>query len=1135
VHGYYDALLQGRTPTVEVDTAYLNTQAYYQNHQAQLNLHWHDVHFEQANDINALLGQTIDLSQAQVLDNPCAQTLTVSAKTSAVLKASCREQEVTLNVAAQFAWHKLLHIYTQDAQTIVGTTVSGRDMPVEGIESSVGLYINTLPLAVNWSDNATIAQMLADIHQNMALLNTYSAVDLAKLQHQSERLFHSLFVFENYPTPVASSGIEQQMTIRQGIEKVDYPLSVLAYENEGSLNITLNYDPQWLSDEQAQRLLNQLYLILTAVANNPALKHHNIELISDSERQQLMAWNQTDAPYPQDKTLHQVFEEQVKKTPDNIALVFEGKSLTYHALNSQANQLAHVIQSQHAIKPDTCVALYLDRSLATVISILAVLKAGGAYVPISPDYPKTRTDFILNDTKAPIVLTQGHLLNDITAPIVIDVEELESAPTKNLPLTSSANDLAYVIYTSGTTGQPKGVMVEHRGVVNLAAAQVERFGLTDCHKTLLFADYVFDASVSELFMALHHGLAAYLCNDNQRKDIAALELAIIEQQIEVLTLPPVVLPLLGDTALESLKVVITEGETPALAVLDKISQKARVYNAYGPTEVSVCASAKRYQNGELASNIGHAINNTRLYVCSAQGQLLPPGVPGELHVGGIGLARGYLNQPGLTAASFIDNPFGTGKLYKTGDKVRMLVNGELEFLGRFDAQVKIRGFRVELTAIENTLNAADSVKQAVVVDVEHTGHKALAAYVVSEPGTMMNADTLQTYLSDLLPEYMVPASFNAIETVPLTVNGKLDKKALPEPLWGNIDDYVAPRNAVEVELCAIWMKVLGLAQVGIFDNFFSLGGDSIVSIQLVSKLRQSGFELQVKTIFDAPTVAQLAVVLAVEQGQVEVQAEQGELSGEFGLLPIQTWFFEQDFDTPAHWNQGFMVRVPCGVSYGEIELALGVLASQHDILRCAFKVKGFHHGGTEARRKERGKDQKQNYRSKDELGNVDLRALDVKDLNDLTELQNDFDLEQGPLWRAVHLTGYEDGSARLFFASHHLIMDSVSWRIIADDLEQLLTGQVLGKKTSSYRQWVGAIANYSDTHTDESTYWNAVTQNMQALPAPVEKQHQHIELSAGQTQALLTQAAKGFHTQINDLLLSALGITLKTVFNRNTN
>ncbi|MDC9590220.1 amino acid adenylation domain-containing protein [Xenorhabdus sp. XENO-10] len=1177
VHEYYNQLIKGRVPQIMVEQAYLATQQYHLDHQAESEAYWterktqfHKTSCQGANDLSALLSHHVDLTQIKTIEKPAEQMFTIQGDAYEQLKNTCRTQGVTLNVALQFAWHKLLHSYTADEQTIVGTTVSGRDVPVEGIESSVGLYINTLPLIVQWAQADSVAAVLQDIQKDIAALNSYSAVSLANLQSDGERLFHSLFVFENYPDPAENEngeGIEHTLTFRRAVEKVDYPISLLAYEQGNSLIIKLSYGEDWLEDEQARRLLGQLERILHIVACHPHQPHSSIMFLSEEEHHTLLhTRNQTDASYPQDKTLQQLFEAQVEKTPDNVALVFEGETLTYRQLNEQANQLACVIrercQQYHAapMQADTPIALYLDRSLDMVISILAVLKSGGAYVPISPEYPAERVQFILADTAAPCVVTQQRhfaALAEYTQalaeqsarrqPTLIAADDqtiTTGQPVENPALINTPTDLTYIIYTSGTTGQPKGVMIEHKNAAHLVAAQTELFDVAKRKKALMFAAYVFDASVSELFLSLLHGLTTYICSETER-NAPAVEKLIQREGIELVTLPPAILKLLIGAELPSLQLLVTAGESPSLDFLEYFSQHSDVLNAYGPTEVTVCATGKRYQYGDIATNIGKAINNVRLYVLDDYGNLSPIGAPGELYIGGAGLARGYLNRPELTAERFVENPFATiedkakgyTRLYKTGDLVRWLPDGKLEYLGRNDFQVKVRGYRIEPGEIENALSSHPQIKQAVVIDREYNGKQVLVAYLVTD--SVLADDTLINHLSARLPEYMLPASFTRIESVPLTLNGKLDRRALPEPVWGNRNSYIAPRNALETRLCAIWQEVLGLERVGIEDNFFRIGGDSIISIKLVSKLRQAGFSLQVKLIFEAPTVARLAQLLTQTSSTVKVIAEQGLLNGEFGLLPIQQDFFNWNLSSPYHWNQAFMFQIPGNIKHADIAQALTKLVERHDMLRAHFvsTEQGY----------------RQCYPTEMPSWLPILLHYDISELDDterhqqLTQWQNGFDYCAGPLWQAAHLTGYADSSARLFFAFHHLIIDVVSWQIITEDMRRLLQGETLPAKTSSYRQWVNAVHNYAEHnqqaesnqqeehHQQEVLYWQQVMAGNHVHSAAGEISQHMLGISAELTDILLREANAGYHTEINDLLLSALTLALQTVFSQPVN
>ncbi|WP_152548141.1 non-ribosomal peptide synthetase, partial [Photobacterium galatheae] len=664
--------------------------------------------WEGGNDVTPLLTHPVNLAKIRQIDRPAAQTLTLAGADYQQIKHTCQQFGVTLNVMLQFAWHKLLHTYTGDSQTLVGTTVSGRDVPVEGIEQSVGLYINTLPLCVDWSPLSSVSDILQKIHQQVAAINTHSAMSLAKLQQGGERLFHSLMVFENYPAPVADGqkddSIANHLVFREAIEKVDYPLSVMGYEQDQTLVVKLSYGLDWLDDAQAQRLLQQVQAILLAVARDPHQHHDAITLLSMEEKHTLLTtFNQTEAPYPQDRSLAALFEAQVARTPDNIALVFEGQSLTYRELNSRANQLARQIRQtyrtshQAELPADTLVALYLDRSPEMVVSILAVLKAGAAYVPVSPDYPVERSAFILEDTRAPLVITHAPQRASVdallsgghdTRMILADSEALTELPDSNLDSGPSPEDLAYVIYTSGTTGQPKGVMVAHQSAGNTLQSMkaVYDFDLSGS-RVSCFSQYTFDVSVSEMLNSLLFGGELHLLGESYRRDPHLLSAYIDAQALNILYVPPVVLAALPQKQHATLKTILFAGESCDPEACLHWHQHYALYNFYGPTETSIYAAGKLTERRNL-NEIGKPINNTQLYVLDDNQQLLPLGAVGELYIGGAGLARGYLNRPVLTAERFIDNPFATDadkakgytRLYRTGDLVRWLPDGNLEYL-----------------------------------------------------------------------------------------------------------------------------------------------------------------------------------------------------------------------------------------------------------------------------------------------------------------------------------------------------------------------------------------------------------------------------------------------------------------------
>ncbi|WP_434339688.1 amino acid adenylation domain-containing protein [Motilimonas cestriensis] len=1171
VHHYYDQLKSGLVPRVKAEPAYLEAQRYLQQQRDHAKAYWQTQldRFQSSNDINGLLSTPIDLDNPPSHGHPVEYTLALVGESYLNLKAMCREQGVTVNVALQFAWHKLLHSYTLDEQTIVGTTVSGRDLPVAGIETSVGLYINTLPLAVDWPDEASIAEVLIAIQKTIAGINSHSGIALASLQQQGERLFHSLFDFEHYP-PLPDddeAGLGANMQVVDVNEKVDYPLSLLVTEQGEQLTLKLCSTEQLLQQDKAHRLLAQLDAILREVSEYPDRPHRAISLLDSSEHKRLVeTLNSNEAWFGQSQTLSQLFEQQVAKTPASIALVFEQTRLNYAELCKRVEhrcgwlQQAYLSQHGKPLLPGAMIALYLDRGLDTVISILAVLKAGAAYVPISPSHPDERVGFILTDTRAPILLTQHHyhqrlsevaegLAAKLTSPplvLAIDKQPAQTVTTTELPQADcSAADLAYVIYTSGTTGQPKGVMIEHRSVANLIGGQTRLLNFDHSDVVLWLPAYIFDASVEPLFLALLNGGTLVIPAEEALNQPDRLRAMVKAEGVTQLVATPSHLLALGDLSeQEQIKRVIFGGEPcpPELAEL----WRDKLINEYGPTETTVTATVcVDYYQRQQPKCIGHALPNVKLYVLNDSLNPVPVGVPGELFIGGVGVARGYLNRPDLNSERFLDDPFadeialdqGLARIYRTGDWVKWTVDGRLEYLGRRDQQVKIRGHRIELGEVTHALSQQPSIGQAVVIDRQRDGKAYLAAYFVASSGYKIEHESLKRYLAERLPDYMVPATFTQLESIPLTINGKLDKHALPEPMWLSASRYLAPRSALEASLAEHWQLVLGLERVGVEDNFFSIGGDSIVSIQLVSRLRKAGMDVQVKTIFDAPTIVQLAEALQTSSTASVIEAEQGELCGEFELLPIQQWFFDQQYSKPNHWNQAFMLTLPQGVGLQQLEDVLTSLSQHHDMLRCRFvlsaqgirqgylpwgdsiQVEVFRHNGDEALMEQ--------Y---------------------FSEWQSHFDYVNGPLWRAVLLEMTDGQPKRLFLAFHHLIIDTVSWRILAEDITGLLSGETLAEKSSSYRQWVAAIGDYANSHRQELGYWQQTIAECQSFavfpqahasqlkPPHREAAHREVlRLSSATTRNLLHSANQGYHSEINDLLLSGLAIALASTFGRSVN
>ncbi len=842
------------------------------------------------------------------------------------------------------------------------------------------------------------------------------------------------------------------------------------------------------------------------------------------------------------KTLHVRFEEQAFKTPNAIAIVYGGQQFTYQELNEKSNQLARHLRRHYEmigaeLKPDTLISICLDRSPDMVIGILGVLKAGAAYVPISPAYPMERIQYILEDTASHLLLTQVDLLvylQGISGPelIVFDPVAYQHESTDNLMPFSAAHHLAYVIYTSGTTGQAKGVTIRHESVNNLIDSQCKFFALNEQSRVLQYAQIVFDASVSELFTALLSGAALIIIEDARRLDPGLLMAFIREQHISVATLPPTLLKEMVHQALPSLKTLIVAGEVCDLDVMVQWSVGRRLINAYGPTEATVCALMYEYQQGDLNTIIGKPLPNISIYILDKNLRPVPVGLVGELYIGGICLATGYLNKPELTDERFVVNRYakevdkkkGYTRLYKTGDLAVWRRDGNIEYRGRNDFQCKLYGYRIELSEIEAILNAFKGIKASVVTLHENGQAKRLVAYYVLEKhnGEVYSTDSLNEFLASKLPSYMIPATYVQVERFPLTISGKIDRNSLPEPEWMPDEaGYIAPRNEMESIVCGIWQDVLGVSQIGIDDEFFRIGGDSILAIQVSARLQRAGINCRVHDIFKYRTVDRLMHALSQ---LCQTDAEQGVLTGVFALLPVQSCFFEKKLEQPDLWNQSFLVRVP-PLSIDKLQSLLPKLVEHHDMMRVCFaKARSGH--------------RQQIYLEDNNTPPIqilDISTLDNVEARDeclfktLSAWQNAFNIEQGPLWQIGYIHGYVDGSARLYIAAHHLIMDTVSWRILIDDLKRLYEHDSLGLKSSSYRQWVLALNTYSTTHANELEYWIAqlAMSHVSDYPAcTTNVYHAPLRLEQALTAQFLGQTSEAYHTEINDLLLTALAYTL---------
>jgi amino acid adenylation domain-containing protein len=822
-----------------------------------------------------------------------SEPLRLSRELSTALSDLSRRQGATLYMTLLAAFQTLLHRYTGLEDVCTGTPVAGRVRPET--QNLVGFFVNTLVMRTDLSGDPSFEELLGRVRQTALDAHAHQDVPFEMLVEQlrPERsmshtpLFQVMFALQNAPLPsMRLPGLRvSPLEIESPTAKFDLTLSM--QETADGITGTMQYRTDLLTPEKGRLLARHFERLLQGIADNPRARISELPLMSGEElRLLLVQYNDTARQYPQDKCLHQLFEAQVASTPDAVALIFEDQQLSYSELNRRANQLANHLRSL-GVGPDSSVGVLIERSTELVVSLLAVLKAGGAYVPFDPSYPSERLSFMLDDADCPVLLTQRRLSDSLPSGRgrVLCVDEptaFEGFDAEDPAPVATPDNLAYVIYTSGSTGRPKGAMNTHRAICNRLLWMQEAYGLTPDDRVVQKTPFSFDVSVWEFFWPLMTGATLVVARPEGHKDSTYLVDLILERRITTLHFVPSMLQVFLEeprvALCESLRVVICSGEALPYELQQRFFARsvAELHNLYGPTEaaVDVTSWACRRDSELPIVPIGRPIANIQTYVLDRHHKPVPAGVAGELHLGGVGLARGYLNRPDLTAERFIPDPFSTepgGRLYRTGDLARHLSGGELEYLGRIDNQVKIRGFRIELGEIEAALAAHDSVRECVVVVREEGGDKRLAAYVVCEGEKVAEVAELRAHLRGRLPEYMIPAAFVMLDVLPLSPNGKVDRKALPETGAGQADarrEYVEPRTPTEMALAQMWVEILRVERVGAEDNFFDLGGHSLLATRVITRVNEKyERKLPLRALFEKPTVAEFAALIEQGEGQ----------------------------------------------------------------------------------------------------------------------------------------------------------------------------------------------------------------------------------------------------------------------------
>ncbi|WNG44099.1 amino acid adenylation domain-containing protein [Archangium minus] len=1087
----------------------------------------------------------------------------IPAELAEALRALARREGATLFMMLMAAFQALLHRYTGQDDIVVGTDVANRSRAeTQGL---IGFFINQLALRARFGGDPSFRELLGQVrataldayaHQDLPFEELVKAINPERSRSHSAIFQVKLLLQDVALSELSLPGLTiQPVEVEQTSAKLD--LTVFVAETPRGLECKWEYSTELFEEGSIRRMISHYERLLAGVVTAPGRRVSALPLLSpDEERQLVVEWNATRTEPPRATSVHALFEEQVRRTPESLAILHEGTALRYRELNERANQLARRLRVM-GVGPETVVGLCLERGPELVVGLLGILKAGGAYLPLDSTYPAERLAFMLQDARVPVLVTLERLADELPSQgeqlLCLDTEQeaLEHEDTSDPEFPITAGNLAYVLYTSGSTGRPKGVMIEHRGVVNYLDWCARAYRVAEGSGAPVHSSVSFDLTVTSLLAPLVTGRAVTLVSEDDRLEGLAKALRS-QADFSLVKLTPTHLRLLArqldaTTLAGQTRALVIGGEALTAEMLEPWRTHApgtRLINEYGPTETVVGCCIHEVEPGSTHAGslpIGRPIANTRLYVLDEHLRLVPVGVPGELYIGGDGVARGYLDRPELTSERFVPDPFGDlpgARLYRTGDRVRRLPDGVLDFLGRRDEQVKVRGYRIELGELEAVLGQDPNVREVVAVareDIE--GSKRLVAYVVPEQNVAVDPEALRQLARAKLPEHMVPSAVVQLDALPLTPNGKVDRAALPAPETVTRKErhtYVAPRSGAEALLCSLGAEVLRLERVGIRDNFFELGGDSILAVQLIGRANRVGLHLTPKQLFEHQTFEELAAVAGTGGA---ITAEQGLVTGDVPLTPIQRWFFRQPQPAPHHFNQAVLLETREPFRPALLEPAIRAILAHHDALRLRFE--STEHGWTQ-RCVEPDPAQ---VVSMFELSGLppeqQRRELEAT----AARLQESLDLQRGPLLRAAWFD-LGHGAGRLLLLAHHLAVDGVSWRVLLEDLQtahrELLQGRelVLPAKTTSYQHWARRLHEYAATPAPAFDYWSRLElSNVTRLPEEVpgasttrdtvaDARTHSVELGEEETSALLREVLETFHCGMNDVLLTALASAL---------
>ncbi|ELS02826.1 non-ribosomal peptide synthase/amino acid adenylation enzyme [Xenococcus sp. PCC 7305] len=1055
------------------------------------------------------------------------QSFQLSNDLSQKLQALSRKSDTTLFMTLYAAFASLLYRYSGESDIVVGSPIANRNH--SELEPLIGFFVNTLALRTQFQEHLSFQQLLEQVRETTFKAYENQDLPFEKLVEvlQPERslsyspLFQVMFSWEN--APMGKLELPDLTLTKLDLESTvaKFDLTVSMSETESGLIGYWNYNVDLFDETTIERMIGHFQNLLSAIVENPQIEVAKIPLLSEQERHQLLIeWNDTRVDYPQDKCIHQLFEEQVEKTPDAVAVVFKNQQLTYRELNQKANQLAHHLRKL-GVKPEVLVGICVERSVDMVVGLLGILKAGGAYVPLDPKYPAVRLKSMMEDARINILLTQNLLSAQLPLSVstIVCLDEtniFEKEREADILGQIDPDNLAYIMYTSGSTGKPKGVKIPHSNVTNVLQTIINYLQVSAQDILLSLATFSFDISVAEIFIPLITGAQLIITPEDTIKDVDKLKNIINQSKATIIDATPATWKLLETVnwqAAQQLKIISTGEKLSSELAKYLLAQNKLVWNIYGPTECTIWSLIYPLTTSEKVL-IGKPLANTQAFILDKFQNPTPIGVAGELYIGGDGLARGYLNRPALTTEKFIKNPFGSGKLYKTGDLVRYLPDSNIEYLGRIDNQVKIRGFRIELGEIESVLNTHSHIQQAVVIAREDIPeNQCLTAYVVTETEReSITIKELRDFLRQKLPEYMIPSAFVILENLPVTPNGKIDRKALPTP-DGEINreqEYIAPRTPSEEIIANIFAFLLGVENVGIEDNFFDLGGHSLLATQLVSRLRLA-FEVEIplREIFSSPSVAQLEQTITnlrtVSRGltlpPIQPRTDQKQLP--LSWAQERLWFLDQLEGASAIYNMPWAFRLSGDLDLRSLQQALSEILCRHEILRTSFpNVNG------------------RPRQVIDSQGTLNINLIDLQDLQGKekeTRLQKLLQEEVAILFKLniaslIRCTVLQLDSEEyvLLLNLHHIIADGWSMGVLIKELSTLYQafteGEVspLPDLTIQYadftlwqRKWLS-----EDVLATQLNYWKQQLQGApELLQLPTDRARPTLQTYKGHTQS----------------------------------